>query len=334
MESRDASDALIPPSLRTLLDGILDYAGVRPPAALSLTQALQSYTEYRDDPKAWMLSRFVLPVRELSDLTEHQRRLSQGTPYRFSLLGTGGPEQEAFLDAFARDLDVIEQFDVAYGGRLRADVMEAPLPDVLVGADPATLDDFFSEVDRRLVQAGTAKLDLFFEVPMRPSAAEGLPALCAALAEHNSKQAVPARSEMGLLLHCGGREPSDVPSTEHVAALITACYRAGVAFKATAGLQSPIRHYDDGLDTEMHGFLNLFAAAVLAAEHRLPAEHVETILREDIANNFRFEKEGLSWRNLNVSLDGIRHAREHLALSFGSCSYEDPIDNLRDLDLL
>jgi hypothetical protein len=37
---------------------------------------------------------------------------------------------------------------------------------------------------------------------------------------------------------------------------------------------------------------------------------------------------------LGVSLEGIRHARESLALSFGSCSFEDPIDNLRDLDLL
>jgi hypothetical protein len=334
MDSRDATDALVPPSLRTLLDGILDYAGVRPPAALTLAQALHNYADYRDTPEAWMLSRFVLPVHQLDDLTDHRSLFSEGPPYRFSVLGTGGPGPEAFLDAFARDLTVIDRFDAAYGGRSQVDVMTVLLPDKLVGGDRAALDAFFAEVDRRLVQTGTAKLDLFFEVPMRPSAAKGLPALCAALSEHNSRQAVPARSEMGLLLHCGGREPSDVPSVEHVAALITACYRAGVAFRATAGLHSPIRHYDDGLDTEMHGFLNLFAAAVLAAEHQLPAEHVATILREDTANNFRFEKEGLSWRNLNVSLDGIRHARDHLALSFGSCSYEDPVDNLRDLDLL
>ena len=135
-------------------------------------------------------------------------------------------------------------------------------------------------------------------------------------------------------MHCGGREPSDVPSVEALAALIVACRDARVPLKAAKGLQHPIRHYDDGLDTDMHGFVNLFAAAVLAAEHQLDPEHVQPILREEAANNFRFEKEGFSWRNLSASLDGIRHTREHLALSFGSSSFEDPIDNLRDIDLL
>jgi hypothetical protein len=189
-------------------------------------------------------------------------------------------------------------------------------------------------VDRRLVQTGTAKLDLFFRVPTSPSTVDRLPALCAAVAEHNSQQALPARSEMGLKLRCGGGAPEDVPSAEQVAALIVACRDAGVAFKATSGLQRPIRHYDDGLDTQLHGFLNLFGGAVLAAEHQLDRDVVTTILREETASNFRFEKESFSWRNLGASLEGIRHARESLALSFGSCSFEDPIDNLRDIDLL
>mgnify|MGYP006283524335 CR=1 FL=1 len=334
MEPRDASDALVPPSLRTLLDDILDYAGLLPPAALSLPQALHNYADYRDDPEAWLLSRFVLPVRQLSDLAPHQGLFSHGPPFRFSVLGTGGPDPDAFLDAFARDLDVIDDFDADYGGRSQVDVMEVPLPPAAIGDDQQALESFFNEVDRRLIQTGTAKLDLFLELPMQPSAVDGLPALCAAVAEHNSQQAVPARSTMGLKVPCGGREPSDVPPADALAALIVSCREAGVPFKAATGLQHPIRHYDDGLDTEMHGFVNLFAAAVLAAEHQLDPEHVETILREETANNFRFEKEGFSWRNLSASLDGIRHTREHLALSFSSCSYEDPVDRLRDIDLL
>jgi len=118
------------------------------------------------------------------------------------------------------------------------------------------------------------------------------------------------------------------------AALIVACRDASVPFKATAGLHHPIRHYDDGLDTEMHGFLNIFAAAVRAAEHRLDRTDVQTILREENADNFRFLKDAVAWRDLTVSLDGVRHARDTLALSFGSCSFEEPIDHLRDLELL
>jgi hypothetical protein len=332
-ESRQERD-LVPPSLQALLHEILDYAGLFPPADLSLRQALRNYSEYRDEPEAWMLSRFVLPVRRLPDLTPFRRFISQGAPHRFSVLGTGGADPDTFLDALARDLDVIDAFDEEYGSRVQVDVLEVPLPDALVGSSQRDMESFFEKVDRRLIQTGTAKLNFYFELPMHTDAVNALPALCAALSEHNSQQAVPPRSIMGLKLRCGGGKPDDIPSVEAVAALIVAARNAGIPFKATAGLHRPIRHYDDGLDTEMHGFINLFAAAIFAAEHELDTDEVTAILQEETSNNFQFEKERFSWRNMSVSLDGIRHARDHLALSFGSCSFEEPVDHLRDLDLL
>jgi hypothetical protein len=334
MDAADSTDALVPPSLLTLLDDALDYRGLFPPAELSLSRALRTYADHRDEPEAWMLSRFVLPVRQLPDLLPHRTLLLRGAPYPFSVLGTGGDTPDLFLERLVRDLDVIEKFDAEFGGQSQVDRMEVPLPEALVGAEQSTLEDFFEEVDRRLIQTGTAKLDLFFRIPLQRTVVQTLPALGAAVAEHNSRQAVPARSEMGLKVRCGGAAPADVPSPSHLAALITACRDAGIAFLAHTGLQHPIRHYDDGLDTEMHGFLNLFVAAVLATEHQLAPDTVETILLEETAHNFRFEKESFSWRNLSASLDDIRHARDELALSFGSCSFEDPIDRLRDLDFL
>jgi hypothetical protein len=334
MEAPDASPDLVPPSLQALLGEILDYAGLFPPADLSLAQALRSYADYRDEPEAWMLSRFVLPVRRLPDLTPFRGVFSADDPYRFSVLGTGGDSPDTFLDAFARDLDVVDAFDEEYGGRAQVDVMEVPLPRSLVGSAQSDLESFFDAVHQRLVQTGTAKLDLFLEVPLRADAVDTLPAVCAAVAEYNSQQALPARSTMGLKMRCGGAEPTDVPSVEHAARLIVACRDAGISFKATAGLHHPIRHYDDGLDTEMHGFLNVFGAAVLAEEHQLSPDDVQAILSEDTSNNFRFEKASFSWRNLSASLDDIRHARDALAVSFGSCSFEEPVDHLRDLDLL
>lgn len=335
MESPESSkNALIPPSLRTLLKEILDYAGLFPPADLSLPQAIHNYAEYREQPESWMLSRFVLPVRRLPDLTPFQSLFSKGSPYRFSVLGTGGNDPDTFLDAFARDLEVIDTFDDNFGGRAQVDAMEVPLPHTLVGSTQRDLESFFEAVDQRLVQTGTAKLDLFFELPMRPKAVDGLPAVCAAVAEYNSRQPLPPRSEMGLKMRCGGGDPEDVPSVEQAAAVIVSCRNASVPFKATAGLHHPLRHYDDGLDTEMHGFINLFAAAVFASEHQLAPPEVETILLEETKNNFRFEKDTLSWRNLSVPLEGVRHTRDSLALSFGSCSFEEPIDHLRDLEWL
>lgn len=334
MESTESSNALIPPSFRALLTEILDYAGLFPPADLSLPQAIQNYDQYREEPESWMLSRFVLPVRRLPDLMPFQGLFSAGDPYRFSVLGTGGDDRDTFLDAFSRDLDVIDTFDEQFGGQAQVDVMEVPLPSALVGSGQRDLESFFEVVDRRLIRSGTAKLDFFFEVPMEPEAVAGLSAVAAAVSDHNSQQAVPARSEIGLKVRCGGGDPGDVPSVAQVAALIVACRDAGISFKATAGLHHPLRHYDDGLDTEMHGFLNLFGAAILASEHDLSAAEVQTILHEDVSNNFRFEKDTFSWRNISASLDSVRHTRESLALSFGSCSFEEPVDHLRDLDFL
>lgn len=334
MESTESSDALIPPGLQTLLHRSLDYAGLFPPADLSLDRAIHNYAEYREEPEAWMLSRFVLPVRRLPDLAPYRRLFNEGEPYHFSVLGTGGDDPDTFLQAFTRDLDVIDAFDESYGGRAQVDVMEVPLPSSLVGSPHSKIESFLKAVNQRLVTAGTAKLDLFLELPLDEDSAPGLAAVCAAVADHNSQQAFPARTEVGLKMRCGGAEPSDVPSVEHAAALITACRDASVPFKATAGLHHPIRHYDDGLDTEMHGFINIFGASVLAAEHQLVPGDVEAVLREDTPDNFRFLQDAFAWRDLTVSLDGVRHARDSLALSFGSCSFEEPIDHLRELELL
>lgn len=334
MESTDSSDSLVTPSLQALLHESLDYAGLFPPADLSLRRALQNYARYRDEQEEWMLSRFVLPVRRLPDLTSYRELLKKGDPYQFSVLGTGGGDADTFLAAFARDLDVIESFGTDHPERTQVDVMEVALPDSLIGASQADLSSFLEAVNRKLITSGTAKLDLFLEIPVQHAPLKSLSALCAAVADHNSQQAVPARTLMGLKMRCGGAEPADVPAAGDAAALIAACRDAGVSFKATAGLHHPVRHYDEGLDTEMHGFLNIFAAAGLAAEHTLDRADIQAILREESADHFRFLKNALSWRNLTVPLDGIRHARDTLAVSFGSCSFEDPIDHLRDLELL
>lgn len=334
MESTEHSDSLVTPSLRTFLDEILDYAGLFPPADLSLERALRNYAVYRTEQEAWMLSRFVLPVRRLADLDQYRQLFKQGAPFRFSGLGTGGGDPETFLAAFARDLDVIESFNAEHEQRAQVDVMEAPLPDTLVGRSRSEVTAFLGTVNSTLVEMGTAKLDLFLEVPMRSDAVRALPDLCAAVADHNSRQAVPARTHVGLKMRCGGAEPTDVPSVEDAASLIVASRNAGIPFKATAGLHHPVRHYDDGLDTDMHGFLNMFGAAVLASEHRLNRPEVEAVLREESGDNFRFLKDAFSWRDLTVSLEGVRHARKTLALSFGSCSFEEPVDHLREMELL
>lgn len=333
METQEPSD-LIAPSLMALLHETVDYAGLFPPADLPLSDAIHNYADYRGEPQAWMLSRFVLPVRRLSDLEPYQSLFRNGDPYVFSVLGTGGEDPKSFLAAFRRDLDLIDAFDEHHAGRTTVDVMEVRLPKTLLDDDHDALVDFFERVDRALVSAGTAKLDLFFEVPVTDDTAPRLPEIAAAMAEMNSRQPVPERCELGLKIRCGGMEPSDVPEVAPTAAFIVACRDAGVRFKATAGLHHPIRHYDDSLECEMHGFINVFGAATLASELDLDVPTVQAVLQEDIAENFQFLKDAFGWRDLLAPIDAIDHVRQSLAISFGSCSFEEPVDDLRELELL
>ena len=52
----------VPASLRALLTNLIDYAGLYPPAALSLDVVEDRYRGFCGSPDAWMLNRLVLPV--------------------------------------------------------------------------------------------------------------------------------------------------------------------------------------------------------------------------------------------------------------------------------
>ena len=322
------------PALRALLDRVIDYAGYFPPADLSLREALQNYLSYQQSPTSWLLGRFVVPIDLVDDLDTHRSIFKQSSPFELAVLGTGGRTSNAFLDALQQDVETLEAFHERHRDRARAEVLEVPLPPALLEADIPTARTFFKSVADHLVVSGVAKLDIFYEVPLDERAADVVPALVAALSEHNSSRPSPARSVAGLKIRCGGPDPSYIPSAEHVALAIGRCRDAGVRFKATAGLHHPIRHFKDAYGRMAHGFLNVFGAAVLAAEHNLDDADLQAILRDDTANHFRFDKDTFSWTDLSAQLEAIRYARERLALSFGSCSFEEPRDDLKELELL
>lgn len=55
-------------ALVELLRGIVDYAGLFPPASLDLASAVRNYDAYRRGPRAWMLGRFVVPASRAGEV--------------------------------------------------------------------------------------------------------------------------------------------------------------------------------------------------------------------------------------------------------------------------
>lgn len=296
-------------SLHVFLDGIIDYAGLFPPSSLSMRASVENYARYLADPQSWALGRFVLPAARLTEFRE-LRASVKSTPWRLSATLSGEVGDE---------LAAIAQFNRTCG-------------DAKVNAVEVRIHG--SGEIAQLLDRQPPETQLFFEVdPER--AAELLPAV-----RHMGGHAK---------LRTGGVIESAFPALEQIASFIAGCAELGVSFKATAGLHHPLccvraLTYDaDSPRAPMHGFVNLFTAAALAwsaveAGNAPPMETMERCLADGDRGNWHFAEDGMAWiggsEPMRISLGELQSMRRNFALSFGSCSFEEPISELRELDLL
>jgi hypothetical protein len=228
-------------SAKALFTGLIDYAGLFPPAALSMADAVRNYDAYRQGEHAWMLGRFIAPVAKIGE--------------------------------------VPGDFPIAF---------VAPLIEV------AGNDVIYIESD---------DIDML--------AARGLRAK----------------------IRTGGVTNDAFPPAAQIAHFINRCAERGVPFKATAGLHHPIRcvkpltYEPDAPTGTMHGFVNVFMAAALP-------QYAEAIVTEADALAFEFGDDAASWRGHSVTTEAIARVRDEFAISFGSCSFEEPVADLKELGWL
>jgi hypothetical protein len=328
-------------SLRALLTGIVDYAGLFPPTKLDLEPALRNYAAYRKSGDRWMLGRFIIPAARLAELDPHEALFHDDPPFVFSVLGRSGKTGDEFLQGLTGDLADIASFRERHAGRIEADVLEMKLPEEVTRPENYQAACYALVRAAELIEtSGPTTLTPFYEIALTgdwPSAvAVTLAALqyAARFEESRFQGAFQRYRTAGFKLRCGGLEASAFPSAEQVAHVIVACQDYGVALKCTAGLHHPVRRHDAGVATKMHGFLNVFGGAVLAAVHRLTDLQLRPIIEEEDPAAFTFDEFGFAWRDLRANDVDIRAARQRLAIAFGSCSFDEPRDDLRALGLL
>lgn len=345
-------------SQRVLLSQIVDYAGMFPPARLSLDESIRNYARYQSEAEGWMLARFVLPAARLSELDPYIHELFEDEPpLRISALGRGGENRDAFLDNLKLDLAAASKFAVRSGKQAAVECFETRLPgDILDAKKNADVRALLSEAGGLFEAAGFARLPHFYEVPATgygqqivdevaaslamlnqgppsdssPGQDAGPCASCASVDEPHSE----THHTAGIKLRCGGLEPAAIPSVEQVATVISHCCGAGVPLKFTAGLHHPTRQADAELGTHLHGFLNLFVAAVLAYALGLEYDDMIAVVKEEDVRQFRFSDDFIAWREAKATASEVEYARRHRVISFGSCSFDEPREELRALDLL
>jgi hypothetical protein len=239
-------------SLRVLLEHLIDYAGLFPPAALTMQDAVRNYARYRDGEYAWALGKFIVP-------------------------------------------------------QARAKEVPSEIPLSVLGVDE--------------VKATTEE-----EIGAFP------PGAFVEIADVKLLDAI-ARRGLRAKIRTGGITADAFPAIENIAEFLRTCKEKGVAFKATAGLHHPLRcvkplTYEPNAPVgTMHGFLNVFLAAAFL-------DDAEDVLAETDASAFAFDDEGASWRGRRVSTEDLATMRRDFATSFGSCSFEEPIGDLRELGWL
>jgi hypothetical protein len=324
-------------SLRALLAGAIDYAGMFPPARLELEMAIEEIRRYRRDLASWIVGRFVVPAAQLPRLAAIYDSERDG---RLSVVVPAAESEAAMLKTFGEALGLVNAFPVPAA----ADMLEIGLPpDLLSDADASRLGKVIQSVAAQIAVSRLGPIKLYFELPRRETraprgahdTAPGLQirAAIAALAEYN-RTASARNFPAGFKLRCGGTEIGEIPSSAEVAKAVCACRDRGVFWKATAGLHHPFRHFDLHWQVPVHGFLNLHCAAVLAHVHRLDKRQTQAVIEEADRRQFTFSDEALAWRDCVATTEQIGAAREQTLQSFGSCSFDEPCDELRQLGLL
>jgi hypothetical protein len=289
---------------RVLLERLVDYAGLFPPASLSMAEAVADYASYRASPDAWMLGRLVVPIARLDELAACAASLVDARDGPWTLSGIAGPEP-------ASDFACVRAFNGAQRGRLVVDSVE------LRAASASAIESAMAPRDRELI--------VFVEIPLgddpRP--------LLEVVKRHGAR--AKART--------GGTTASSFPTAAALARFIVACAAIDLPFKVTAGLHHALRAeqrltYDiDAPLATMFGFLNVFLAAAFARAG-MEEPTLSLLLEERESAAFTFGDDAIAWRDWRLGREQIADMRHSLALGFGSCSFREPVDELHDLALL
>jgi hypothetical protein len=294
-------------SLRALLENSIDYAGLFPPAGLALEPALRNQADYVRSPDRWMLGAFVLPIGKFAAARNHLTGFKPEHPLKISALGPKTGKAADFRPKLEGAAEAIKQFITERKEIVAIEQFEMPLP-------PGPVANSLAVARATL---GDLALNVFWEAP-----ADAAPATIEAL----------AGSGAGFKLRTGGVTEDVFPSGAQISRALVAAVRHRVPIKFTAGLHHPIRLFHESVGGKMHGFLNVLGAGVFAAEHRWSETQTQEMLADENRDAFVFSEEAFCWRDWKISPAQIR-ARRRLITSLGSCSFDEPRDDLRKLGL-
>jgi hypothetical protein len=286
---------------REFLGELVDDAGLFPPAGLSMGDALRGNESARASDAFWLVGRFVVPASRFAEMT-------------------------AALDDVPRPLSVSVVLDgTALATLVDARVAVEALEVSLARIAGETNDTRLAALERDIAAAGFSQGPaIYVELATGDSAEEELLALHRARA-----RGFPAFAKV----RCGGSSANAVPSAAALAHFIWTANRLEVPFKATAGLHHALPFDDVSIGARTHGFLNAIGGAILARARGIDRHTLDAMLADRDPANFRLDATHFAWSGIGADASEVAAARERFVHSFGSCSLDEPVNDLRDLGL-
>jgi hypothetical protein len=293
-------------AIRTLLQGSIDYAGLFPPAGLDMSTALENYADYFSGSSSWALGRFILPVSRLNEFEQALNRIPRrAVDRRWRLAALLESNVEA-------DIESLGAFNSRHSNSgVTIDSVEVK----------ATSENVIGEITRVV----PSSLQTYIEIPIDRDPTR----LLAAIARNGRRAKV----------RTGGVVQEAFPHTGELVRFLRATVQLAVPFKATAGLHHPLRaayrltYAQDSPSGTMFGFLNLMLAVAFLRTGMSESE-VARLLEEGEPGAFQVDPSGISWRNHRLDLKTLGDARGLGMISFGSCSFTEPLADLESLHLL
>jgi hypothetical protein len=294
--------------LATMLDGVIDYAGLFPPAKLSMAESVEHYLRYVKGDEKWIVSRFVCSSGRLDELARELQQHPDEPFVPVTVVGQASADHKHWGAGLEHDAQAMTKFIADVEEHAEIEAFEVRIPDH--EHVPEYLNDLKAFQDAYV----------YVELPWDGPLADTLTLI--------------AETEwLGAKARTGGIEVAAFPPPDRLASFLQQCTQLDIEFKLTAGLHHPIRRFDEGVGTKMHGFLNVGTALSLMHAHELSVREIETILSDEDQAAFHFGLSRMRWRDMEARLDDVEAARE-LFVGFGSCSVREPLDDLEAMGLL
>ena len=315
-------------SLNNFMQELLDYAGLFPPATLSLQDSLKNFAEYHHHNQKDWLGKFILPAKKIDDTILILNKLNifsmLKNKVKFSVILSSSETLSEYKNTVKTDLISVNKLINQYGNIIDIQSFEVLPPKEVFNSDNTDSIKNFLIYSSEFLFQFKDKVEFYCELPFSEKLNDNL----TAIKKHNDNINL---LKISVKLRTGGVTPQQIPTSRDVANAILLCAKQKIPLKATAGLHVPVPNDNPQVGAKLHGFLNVFSCMLFCYDGQLlNLQEIEKIISSYSYSDFKFSDKGLHVGDKFIANSKIAELRKLYIKSFGTCSFLEPIEHLHE----